>query len=95
MPIAIRFLICYNTDVPRDRALIPAREIKWILEVKEMEFYSMENFEIIADLVEDYNEWLDFEADMVTNPFENWVSAKAADTTNISGFYGHSALINT
>ena len=36
-----------------------------------MEFYSMENFEIMADLVEDYNEWLNFEADMATNPFES------------------------
>ena len=36
-----------------------------------MEFYSMENFEIMGDLIEDYNEWLDFEADMAANPFEN------------------------
>jgi hypothetical protein len=49
----------------------------------------------MADLIEDYNEWLEFEADMATNPFESWVSAKAADTTNISGFHGHPALTNT
>ena len=36
---------------------------------KKMEFYSMEQFEIMGDLMEDYQEWLDFEADMATNPY--------------------------
>jgi hypothetical protein len=34
-----------------------------------MEFYSMEQFEIMADLMEDYQEWLDFEEDMKSNPW--------------------------
>jgi len=34
-----------------------------------MEFYSMEQFEILGDLMEDYQEWLDFEEDMKTNPW--------------------------
>jgi hypothetical protein len=36
---------------------------------KKMEFYSMEQFEIMGDILEDYQEWLDFEADMATNPY--------------------------
>ena len=31
----------------------------------------MEQFEIMGDLIEDYQEWLDFEADMATNPYGN------------------------
>ena len=38
---------------------------------KKMEFYSMEQFEMMADILEDYQEWLDFEADMATNPYGN------------------------
>jgi hypothetical protein len=38
---------------------------------KKMEFYSMEQFEIMADVLEDYQEWVDFEADMATNPYGN------------------------
>ena len=34
-----------------------------------MEFYSMEQFEIMGDLMEEYQEWLDFEADMESNPW--------------------------
>lgn len=34
-----------------------------------MEFYSMEQFEIMSDLIEDYQEWLDFEEDMKSNPW--------------------------
>jgi hypothetical protein len=34
-----------------------------------MEFYSMEQFEIMGDLMEDYQEWLDFEEDMKSNPW--------------------------
>ena len=34
-----------------------------------MEFYSMEQFEIMSDILEDYQEWLDFEEDMKTNPW--------------------------
>lgn len=34
-----------------------------------MEFYSMEQFEIMGDLMEDYQEWLDFEEDMESNPW--------------------------
>ena len=36
---------------------------------KKMEFYSMEQFEIMGDLMEDYQEWLDFEEDMKSNPW--------------------------
>lgn len=36
-----------------------------------MEFYSMEQFERMADLMEDYQEWLDFEADMATHPYSD------------------------
>ena len=32
-----------------------------------MEFYSMEQFEIMSDILEDYREWLDFEEDIATN----------------------------
>jgi len=35
-----------------------------------MEFYSMEQFEIMADAMEEVQEWLDFEADMETHPFD-------------------------
>lgn len=31
----------------------------------------MEQFEIMSDLMEDYQEWLDFEADMATDPYRN------------------------
>ena len=34
-----------------------------------MEFYSMESYEIMADILEDYQEWIDFEADMATDPY--------------------------
>jgi len=34
-----------------------------------MEFYSMEQFEIMGDLMEEYQEWLDFEEDMKSNPW--------------------------
>ena len=34
-----------------------------------MEFYSMEQFEIMGDLMEDYQKWLDFEEDMKSNPW--------------------------
>jgi len=34
-----------------------------------MEFYNMEQFEIMADALEDYQEWLDFEEDMKSNPW--------------------------
>ena len=34
-----------------------------------MEFYSMEQFEIMSDLMEEYQEWLDFEEDMKSNPW--------------------------
>ena len=34
-----------------------------------MEFYSMEQYEIMGDILEDYREWLDFEADMATDPY--------------------------
>ena len=34
-----------------------------------MEFYSMEQFEIRSDLMEEYQEWLDFEEDMKSNPW--------------------------
>jgi len=36
-----------------------------------MEFYSMERYEMMGDLMEEYQEWLDFEADMATNPYDN------------------------
>lgn len=34
-----------------------------------MEFYSMEHYEIMSDLIEDYIDWVNFEADMATHPF--------------------------
>ena len=34
-----------------------------------MEFYSMEQFEIMGDILEDYQEYLAFEEDMKTNPW--------------------------
>lgn len=36
-----------------------------------MEFYSVEQFEIMSDLMENYQEWVDFEADMATNPYDD------------------------
>jgi hypothetical protein len=37
--------------------------------MNKMEFYSMEQFEIMGDLMEEYQEWLDFEEDMKSNPW--------------------------
>ena len=34
-----------------------------------MEFYKMEQFEIMSDILEDYREWLDFEEDTKSNPW--------------------------
>ena len=34
-----------------------------------MEFYSIEQFEIMSDILEDYQEWLDFEEDTKSNPW--------------------------
>ena len=34
-----------------------------------MKFYEMEQYEIMGDILEDYQEWIDFEADMATNPY--------------------------
>lgn len=34
-----------------------------------MDFYNMEQFEIMADAMEEVAEWLLFEADMATNPY--------------------------
>lgn len=36
----------------------------------KMEFYSMEQFEIMADAMEEVQDWLNFEADMETHPFD-------------------------
>lgn len=36
----------------------------------KMDFYSMEQFEIMADAMEEVQEWLTFEADMETHPFD-------------------------
>ena len=36
----------------------------------KMEFYSMEQFEIMADAMEEVQDWLNFEADMKTHPFD-------------------------
>ena len=36
-----------------------------------MEFYNMEQFEIMADAMEEFQEWEDFEADMATNPYDD------------------------
>ena len=36
-----------------------------------MDFYSMEHFEIMADAMEDFREWEDFEADMASNPYND------------------------
>ena len=36
----------------------------------KMEFYSMEQFEIMADAMEEVQDWLTFEADMETHPFD-------------------------
>ena len=38
---------------------------------KKMEFYGMEKYEMMGDLMESYQEWLDFEADMATNPYDD------------------------
>lgn len=35
-----------------------------------MSFYSMEQYEILGDLFEDYLDWVNFEADMATHPFD-------------------------
>jgi hypothetical protein len=52
----------YNTRKREGKPNKPERK-------KEMEFYSMEQFEIMSDLMEDYQEWLDFEEDMKSNPY--------------------------
>lgn len=36
-----------------------------------MAFYSMEQFEIMADYMEEVAEWLAYEADMASNPYES------------------------
>jgi len=36
-----------------------------------MEFYAMEYYEIRSDLMEELQEWMDFEADMTTNPYDD------------------------
>ena len=54
---------CYNTYRKREgKPTKPERK-------KEMEFYNGEQFEIMADILEDYQEWLDFEEDMKSNPW--------------------------
>ena len=35
-----------------------------------MEFYSMEYFEIMGDAMEEVEDWLRFEADMATHPYD-------------------------
>ena len=37
-----------------------------------MEFYSMEQFEILADAMEEVQEWLDFEADYEASGGHLW-----------------------
>lgn len=55
--------LCYNTNRKREgKPTKPERK-------KEMEFYNMEQFEIMADALEDYQEWLNFEEDMKSNPW--------------------------
>jgi len=36
-----------------------------------MAFYSMEQFEIMSDLMEEMANWETFEADMATNPYDD------------------------
>ena len=56
--------------------LLTNREKKSILSIEnkkgenKMDFYSMEQFEIMADAMEEVQDWLNFEADMETHPFD-------------------------
>ena len=36
-----------------------------------MDFYSMEKFEIMADMMEEWLDWEHFEQDMETNPYDD------------------------
>jgi hypothetical protein len=55
--------LCYTTIRKREgKPNKPERK-------KKMEFYSMEQFEIMSDILEDYQEWLDYEEDMKSNPW--------------------------
>ena len=38
---------------------------------KKMEFYEMERFEMMGDLLEDLADWQAFEEDLLTNPWDN------------------------
>ena len=55
--------LCYTTIRKREgKPNKPER-------MNEMEFYKMEQFEIMSDILEDYREWLDFEEDTKSNPW--------------------------
>ena len=59
-----------------EKKVLTNREKKSILSIEnkkgenKMEFYSMEQFEIMADAMEEVQDWLNFEADMETHPFD-------------------------
>ena len=39
--------------------------------MNRMDFYSMEKFEIMADMMEEWLDWEHFEQDMETNPYDD------------------------